>query len=87
MNLYKSMAKEYLQSHVKMKRWEMGVTQEKMAEYLRIACRSYSDLESGRYCCSATSLLFFLLMLTENEVKDMIDEFREMVFQIENNAA
>ena len=87
MNLYKMMAKKYLQKHAKMKRQELGITQEKMSEYLHIACRSYSDLENGRYCFSAISLLFFLLILTEDELKDMLGEFREMVCQIENNAA
>lgn len=36
------------------------ITQEEMAALLEISPRAYADLESGRSCCSAATLLMFL---------------------------
>ena len=42
--------------------WQL--TQEKMAELLRISSRAYRELEKGRSSCSAETLVFFLAQMT-----------------------
>lgn len=55
------------------------LTQEEMAEALRITSRAYGDLERGKYCFSSVALLFLLLMLENNEVNEFLQHFREKV--------
>lgn len=42
------------------KRAELNLSQEKMAEYLNISLRSYSNLEHGKYCCSLTTFINYV---------------------------
>ena len=58
-----------------------------MAERLRITSRAYGDLERGKYCFSAVALLFLLLMLSEDEAKDFLREFRKRVDELEHKEA
>lgn len=44
-------------------RQQKSLTQEAMAERLRISSRAYSDLERGKYAASAPTLLFLFSML------------------------
>ncbi len=39
----------------------LGLTQEKMAALLYMSPRAYSALESGKFCCSVLTFLFFLI--------------------------
>ena len=41
-------------------RKKFGLSQEKMASKLEMACRSYVDLEHGKTCCGALTLILFL---------------------------
>lgn len=50
-----------------------------MAEHLHITSRAYSDLERGCSCCSATALLFFLLMLETDELKEFFSQIRKQI--------
>ena len=60
-------------------RRKRNYSQERMAECLRIATRSYSNLELGKSKFSGPSLLFFILMLTEEELLAMLRELCEAV--------
>lgn len=60
-------------------RWK----QWKMAEALRITDRAYSDLEHGKYCFSAISLLFLMLVMTQEQREEMLKEFEAMVASVE----
>ena len=62
----------------------LGLTQEEMAEKLRITGRAYSDLERGIYCFSAVALVFLLLMLEEGEIKEVLSLLREEIEKVEN---
>ncbi len=42
------------------KRTELELSQEKMAEYLNISLRSYSNLEHGKNCCSLTTFINYV---------------------------
>ena len=61
-----------------------GMTQEEMAEKLRITGRAYSDLERGIYCFSAVALVFLLLMLEEGEIKEILSPLREEIEKVES---
>lgn len=84
MPIYKTMAREFLSEYTDTLRKNKHLTQEKMAEYLHITSRAYGDLEKGKYCFSALTLLFLLLMLTDNEVKSFLVEFRKRVKELEH---
>ena len=60
-------------------RTRLGLTQEEMAERLRITARAYSDLERGKYCVSAATLLFMLSMLSTAEQQTLLGQFVKCV--------
>lgn len=79
MKRYKILLKNFLAVFVHSWRKERGLTQEQMAEFLRITPRSYGDLERGRFCFSTNALIFLLLLLNEKELMDFIDKLRECI--------
>ncbi len=83
MPIYKTMAREFLSEYTDTLRKNKHLTQEKMAEYLHITSRAYGDLEKGKYCFSAITLLFLFLMLDDDEVKAFLNEFRKRVKELE----
>lgn len=84
MNQYKMLAKEFLAEHTATLRKRRSLTQDEMAERLRITSRAYGDLERGKYCFSAIALLFLLLMLSDDELKILLDGFCARVYDIEH---
>lgn len=84
MNNYKAIAKKYLSAISDALRAERNLTQENMAEKLRISSRAYGDLERGKYCFSSTALLFMLNMMEDEEVGMLLDGFQEQVERLEN---
>ena len=50
-----------------------------LAERLRITARAYSDLERGKYCVSAATLLFMLSMLSTAEQQTLLGQFVKCV--------
>ena len=58
-----------------------------MAEALRVSDRAYSDLEHGKYCFSAISLLFLLLVMTPEQRDEMLREFAALVSLLEDQEA
>ena len=50
MKLYKEALRSFFSGYVSALRRRRGLTQEEMAERLRITGRAYSDLERGIYC-------------------------------------
>ena len=88
MKNYKALLKKFLSQYAGALRRSRGLTQEEMAELLRITSRAYSDLERGKHCFSAHTLLFLLLMLGEEERKDFLDRLQgQILAPEENNAA
>ena len=84
MNPYKEILREFFSKYVSTLRKRRGLTQEEMAEKLRITGRAYSDLERGIYCFSAVALVFLLLMLEEHEIKEMLSSLREEIAKVED---
>ena len=83
MNLYKSTLRSFLSEFASSLRKSRGMTQEEMAEKLRITGRAYSDLERGIYCFSTVALIFLLLMLKEDEMKEFLTALRGEITKAE----
>lgn len=83
MNLYKSTLRSFLSEFASSLRKSRGMTQEEMAEKLRITGRAYSDLERGIYCFSTVALIFLLLMLKEDEMKEFLTALRGEITKVE----
>ena len=84
MNPYKEILRKFFSEYVSAFRKRRGLTQEQMAEKLRITGRVYSDLERGIYCFSAVALVFLLLMLEEHELKELLSPLREEIAKVED---
>lgn len=83
MTTYKLLLREFFSDSAEAVRNKKGMTQEEIAERLRITSRAYGDLERGKYSFSATALIFFLLMMEADERLELPDEFREKVYAME----
>lgn len=84
MNPYKEILRKFFSEYVGTLRKRRGLTQEQMAEKLRITGRAYSDLERGIYCFSSVALVFRLLMLEEHELKELLSPLREEIAKVED---
>ena len=67
MNPYKETLRKFFSEYVNALRKRRGLTQEEMAERLRITGRAYSDLERGIYCFSTVALVFLLSLIHISE--------------------
>lgn len=85
MKIYKMLVKEFLAGYVNVQRKGWGLTQEEMAERLRITSRAYGDLERGKYCFSALALLSLLIMLSDDEVRGLLADFRAKILALEED--
>ena len=79
MHQYKLLLQVFLQERIRVCRSCCGLTQETMAARLHITPRSYAYLEQGAHGLSATTLMFFLLVLTEEEVLQLRIDFQTLV--------
>ena len=79
MNQYTVLLRGFLTEQIKTYRRARRITQEAMAEALRISTRYYIDVEHGRSGCSAATLMFFLLLLPDEELLRLCAAFRRMV--------
>lgn len=85
MRKYDDLLLAYLPSQALKVRKSAKLTQEKMAEKMHMARRSYSALERGENGFSATSLLILLSMLPDDaSVHELISGFMEQVQAAEN---
>ena len=85
MTRYKRFVREFLSEYTDTLRKLRGLTQEEMAEQLRITSRAYGDLEQGKYCFSAIALLFLLLMLSDEERKRFLENFHKRICELERH--
>jgi len=79
MHRYQTILRSFFRERLLACRREHRCTQEDMAENLHIAPRSYVKLEHGTCSCSACTLLFFLLYLSEPDARLFLEEFRTLV--------
>ena len=84
MNPYIEILRKFFSKYVSTLRKRRGLTQEEMAEKLRITGRAYSDLERDIYCFSVSALVFLLLMLEEGEIKELLSPLLEEIEKVES---
>lgn len=83
MRQYKFLLQSLLRDSIYAFRKKRRYSQERMAELLHISARSYIDQEHGKYSFSALSVLFYFLVLPEEEVLSFLRTFRERLEQEE----
>ena len=79
MHQFTLLLRAFLTEQIKSRRKVLHLTQEAMAEKLRISPRSYISLEQGKSGCSAATLMFFLLILSNDELLCLFTAFRRRV--------
>ena len=87
MNPYPALLSELLSTELSSLRQQMALTQEAMAERLRISSRAYSDLERGRYAASAPTLMFLFSMLDAEALDALVQQFMKRVQALEGTDA
>ena len=70
--------KTYFRRKLVAVRTDLNKTQEEMAQDLSMSLRSYNDLENGKFCCSATTLILFLIKVCPDPMQ-FIDELRKVI--------
>ena len=78
---------ELLSAELSSLRQKMALTQEAMAEQLRISSRAYSDLERGRYAASAPTLMFLFSMLDADAQGALVQQFMNRVQTLDGTDA
>ena len=84
---YPALLAELLSEELSSLRQQKALTQEAMAEQLRISSRAYSDLERGRYAASAPTLLFLFSMLDAEAQGALVQQFMDRVQALEGTDA
>ena len=87
MKPYPALLAELLSEELSSLRQQMALTQEAMAERLRISSRAYSDLERGKYAASAPTLMFLFSMLDAEAQGALIRQFVNRVQALEGTDA
>ena len=87
MNPYKEILRKFFSEYVSALRKRRGLTQEQMAEKLRITGRAYSDLERGRYAASAPTLMCLFSMLDAEALDALVQQFMKRVQALEGTDA
>ena len=87
MKPYPAPLAELLSEELSSLRQQKALTQEAMAEQLRISSRAYSDLERGRYAASAPTLLFLFSMLEADVQSALVRRFMNRVQALEGTDA
>ena len=87
MKPYPALLAELLSKELYSLRQQKSLTQEAMAEQLRISSRAYSDLERGRYAASAPTLLFLFSMLEADAQGALVQQFMKQVQALEGTNA
>ena len=87
MKPYPALFAELLSEELSSLRQQMALTQEAMAERLRISSRAYSDLERGKYATSAPTLLFLFSMLDAEAQGALVQQFMDRVQALEGTDA
>ena len=87
MKPYPALLAELLSKELYSLRQQKSLTQEAMAEQLRISSRAYSDLERGKYAASAPTFLFLFSMLEADTQRVLIQQFMKQVQALEGTDA
>lgn len=72
---YHALLKHHFHSTLVRTRADLGLTQSEMAERLAMDDRSFIDLDHGKTCCSAITLVLFLIYVCE-DVDGFLEELQ-----------
>ncbi len=84
--VYVEVLKAEFRNHVMIRREELNLSQAKMSELLEISERAYSDIESGKSCCSALTLALYLIFCCD-DVQGFLDELKARIEKANEEAA
>lgn len=84
MSRYKKELNDYIRQKMHSYRIDHAYSQERMAEIIHIAPRSYFDQEHGKYGFSALSFVMFLFSFPEEEMLEILGELRSIIAGLEN---
>ncbi len=73
--------KLYFKNELRNTRTKLNATQEEMAEQMRISSRAYSDLENGKYFCSAYALINFVNSF-DIDKEELFSNFNDIINSI-----
>lgn len=82
---YEELLKDYFRQRLRRDRERLGITRVAMARRLRMAERSYLDLEYGTYSCGALTLMLYLAFICADP-GEFIRSFREIVRKEDSSA-
>ena len=83
MSQYKLLLQRFLRDAIYSYRMDHKLSQERMAELLHIAPRSYIDQVHGKYSFSAPTMMFFIFILSDEEKLALIRGFKEYMEKAE----
>ena len=63
---YTEVLKTFFHKEVHTRRKSLGISQEEMAYKLAMGCRSYAKIDKGYICCSALTLVLYLIYICED---------------------
>lgn len=64
-NSYETALKKHFRTAIIQYRRDKAITQEQMAQRLGMSLRCYCNLENGKSCCSAVTLMMFLQIIPD----------------------
>lgn len=85
--LYKPLLRSLLSEQMRRFRSQRRLTQEQMAERLRVAPRSYADLEHEKYTCSALTVFLFLTLLEDEDIIHLVRSLQKQIEQADHHDA
>lgn len=74
---YHTLLKHHFHRTLIQTRMNLGLTQSEMAERLAMDDRSFIDLDHGKSCCSAITLVLFLIYMCE-DVEGFLEELQRV---------
>lgn len=83
---YRMILKTCFQCNLIENRKRLGFTQSTMAEKLEMDDRSYADLEHGKSCCSAVTLVLYLVYICK-DTTEFLEEIRHAFENKDNQVA
>ncbi len=76
MNGTKKLFQKFLRERIYAYRINSSLSQENMANILHVSLRAYSDQEHSKFGFSAISFTYYILLLSDEEVLQLIKELR-----------
>lgn len=70
---YTKVLRVFFHQELRMRRVEMGISQEEMAHILAMSWRSYNDLDQGKTGCCALTLSLYLIYVCEDPIRFLED--------------